>query len=128
MFVTDESHEVHDVRTAVELEELLARRYEIRGLRANSFWMCHEQDWPALGLLVRDDLAVLHYMGDGEGNDNFVSKGTTDDGGGTTLFIFGGQDQPVENHQIIMFAEAVRAAKDFLAAKELPTSIEWDEL
>jgi hypothetical protein len=130
MYVRDESDETRDVRTAAELEEVLARRYDIRGMRANSFWMCHETDWPALSMLVRDDLAVLDYMSDdGEGRGTFVSKGTGGGGGGEmTLFIFGGQDQPVVNYQIIPFAEAVRAAKEFLASTELPTSIQWDEL
>src|SRR5689334_5127117 len=100
MYVRDFEESV-EVRTVEELQWFLAKRYEVDGSQVNSFWMCFEEDWPALGMLVRDRLGVLDYMADGEGTA-FVSSGTTHalNGGDDVIFFLDRQPQPVITIQI----------------------------
>lgn len=115
--------EVHDDE---ELTAFLARRYQMDGAHVNSFWMSHAEEWPALGILARDDLACLDYMADSEGTA-FTSQGEVPGltKGGITEFRLDTQRQPVLNSKVVRFADAVRAAAEFLHAKELPGAVKW---
>lgn len=88
--------------------------------------MSHAEDWPALAMLVRDDLACLDYMAD-SGGTTFTSQGDVPalTKGATTEFRLDSQRRPVPNRRIIRYADAVRAAKEFMHTKDLPQCIKW---
>lgn len=107
-----------------ELDAFLARRYDRKGARVNSFWIWHVDEWPAMGLLVRDDLAYLDYMLE---DAAFVAPGGLPglDPDATTQFWFDDQREWIYNHLVIRPADAARAVREFLHATDLPKSIDW---
>jgi hypothetical protein len=115
--------------TIAELLEFLSRRYEIEGAQVNSFWMAHEDRYPCVGLLVRDDLASVDYMPDGS-QPGYSSAGTQLGlkKGDTTMFYFQRERQPVLNDSIISIGEAMRIAQEFMLFQGLPKSIKWTKL
>jgi hypothetical protein len=119
----------HDANSASELEKILQKRY---GSGANGFWLSHDNERsPAISLLVKGDLACLHYFPD-ELHPGFLSVGAIEEltPSETTTFFLDTPDQEQElpNSAVIRFSKAVEVAKDFYASKELPRSIRWLEL
>jgi hypothetical protein len=111
-----------------ELETILMKRY---GGGFNSFWLSYDSDeYPQIGLLVKGDLAYIHYFPK-EYDAGFTSVGTVSDlPGETTIFHLTktGDDASVLNEAVLPFSAALRAAKEFFSAKELPTSVDWERL
>lgn len=128
MFIRD-FEQTREIRAEHELVEFLARRHDKDGVRVNSFWMCHTEDVPAMGMMVREDFATVDYMADSEGTA-FTSLGEIPAlrKGGTTLFWFDERPVDVHTHLVIDFEDAVRAAKEFLQSPDLPKSIKWLQL
>jgi hypothetical protein len=110
-----------------DLEHFMAKRYRISGANVNSFWMRHETDYPALAILVRDDLAKADYLLPEGG---FASVGTVKSlkPGEMSIFCFDGMPQEVINDAVISCDAAVQIAKEFFSSKDLPSSIEWRKL
>lgn len=126
MFVRDNEVSI-EVTTDKELDQFLTRRYEMDGVSVNSFWLTHVQEWPALSILIRDELACLDFMDDGIA---FTSQGemTQLERNGMMEFKFESQRQPVPYSHIVSVAEAVRAAKEFLHTGDQPACIRWLKL
>jgi hypothetical protein len=125
MRITD-NRETVEVTNDRELEEFLARRFIMDGVHVNSFMMSHMEEGPAMGVLVREDLACLTYLADCRGTA-FASQGDLPAlvKNGMTEFRLDSQRQPVLNSQIVSFAESVQVAKEFMRAEDLPRSIRW---
>ncbi len=118
-----------NVESLVELNAALARRFTIDGAAVNSFWLTHKARFPALSILVRDDLASLWYSGD-EDSPGFISWGSMSilSKEGQTVFYLRREPQTIPNQSIVPFIEASWAAEGFLRTKELPAAINWREL
>lgn len=111
-----------------ELETALQRRFD----GVNSFWLSHSEGTkPSLSILVRDDLACLHYFPD-DSHPGFSSIGEVArlKPSGTTIFYMDNPDQEQEilNTAVIHFVRAIEVAREFFACKDLPSAIKWFEL
>ena len=118
-----------EVSDATELENSLNRRYS---QEANSFWLTHAPSKsPSLAILVKGDLASLNYFPGGN-SAGFRSvgevKGLNPEEMSTVYLDSPNQEQEVLNSSIVPFSDALKTAKEFLASKELPSTIEWFEL
>jgi hypothetical protein len=118
-----------EVADAGELAIVLARRH---GNGVNEFWLSHGNDrYPAISLLVKGDLAALHYLRN-ETGAGFRSAGNLANlaAGATTTFWIsaGGETIDVLNDAVMPFSVALAAAQEFLISRELPRSVEWFEL
>jgi hypothetical protein len=118
-------------RNAKDVNEL-ERALRSRHGDANSFWLSHgEETKPALSILVRGDLAYLHYFPN-DSHPGFASIGTVRElkPDHTTTFFLDtpDQEQEIMNNSIVSFSEAVQAAKAFFISKDLPAAIRWVEL
>ena len=112
-----------------ELEAILTRRYE--GSR-NTFWVSHgSEEYPTLGLFVKDDLACLFYL-PGEGDAGFCSQGLIKDSlPGEKIAFFtsrDGEEMNVLNEFVVSWSNALDAAREFFSSSDLPQSIEWFQL
>ncbi len=119
----------HEIKNDVELETALNKRY---GHDANSFWLTHNsKKYPSMALLVRGNFASINYFPQ-EDSAGFRSTGNVDGLAPGEMSIFyldsENQEQEILNDSIVSFADAVRAAKEFLSSSKLPSSIEWFEL
>ncbi len=98
----------------------------------NSFWLSHSDGTkPSLSMLVRGDLACLHYFpDDSHPGVSSIGEVAALKPGGTTIFFIDNPDQEQEilNSSVIHFAKAIEVAKEFFACKGLPRSIKWFEL
>lgn len=117
----------YEVNGIPELEAVLRRR---NGSGANAFWLSHVAGgYPTLSLLVKDDLAALHYMPkDREAGCRSVGKMTNLRRGESTKFStskHSADDVYVINDALMPFSAALAAAKEFLSSNELPQSVEW---
>jgi hypothetical protein len=123
---------VEDARGALEaedeasLEAALAVRYDHD---ANEFWLYGgDGPHPTLGILVRGDLADVHYL-PSEGHPGFRSLATQESKAeGTTTFYMGGEQQAAPNQFVVPFSKALEAAKEFLVSRQQPMCLDWFEL
>ncbi|HXA70012.1 MAG TPA: hypothetical protein VNW24_06160 [Stellaceae bacterium] len=121
----------HSVHSIAQLEQLLGVRFKDQ---ENEFWLrADKSDHPALSIMVKGDLAAIHYFPK-EGHAGHVSIGgkMNLDAKKMTKFSIGSLDPGatihVPNHLIVSFSEALEVAKEFFRSQELPRSIEWFEL
>jgi hypothetical protein len=120
---------LHEASSVSALESILMKRYKGE---FNSFWLSHRGARnPSLALLVRGDLANLHYFPH-QSHPGLVPTGNVaglSDGEMTVFHMdMGGEEVQVVNDAIIPFSSAVAAAKEFFASDTLPKSINWTEL
>jgi hypothetical protein len=117
------------VQAAEKLDSVLARRFEVEGSDANSFWLSHDDEYPCMLVLVRDGLATLWYTPH-EGMPGFVSAGPSDHPAPDlkTTFYCDRQKQETPNRLVVTFPEALQAAHEFLRSPSLPASLRWIEL
>jgi hypothetical protein len=120
---------LHDATSVNALEKILTKRYNEE---ANSFWLSHEnRRHPALTLLVKGNLAGLHYFPE-ESHPGFVPAGNTAGlkSGEMTIFYMdkGGEEMQIVNDAIVPFSSALAVAKEFFGSEALPKSIRWTEL
>lgn len=114
------------VHSTDELGEILRRRFD----RTNEFWLAHDgAKHPSLAILVRGDLACLHYFPT-EQHPGFLSQGYVEElnPSGATAFVIGGEETEIPNTAVIRLNEAVESAKEFLLSNALPKSTKWLEL
>jgi hypothetical protein len=102
---------VRDANSDEAIESALAERY---GSGVNSLWLCHGgAKYPALALLVRADLASLHYF-PRERHPGFRSVGVVEgqEPGESTAFCVTSlnDEQPIPNGSIVPFSTALSAA------------------
>jgi immunity protein Imm1 of predicted polymorphic toxin system len=130
MKMQDISGAIFDVSTEADVERILLKRY---GEGVNAFLLFHEPQtnlW--LSILVKDQLAILHYFPDEEDHPGYHSIGDMPSlpAEGRTVFFMRSlkEEEEMPNHAIVPFADALAAAKEFLVDTALPASIEWFEL
>jgi hypothetical protein len=119
----------HKVESVLQLESVLSDKY---AQNRNCFWLTHnDEKHPTLALLVNGELATLNYF-PREGHPGFVpAEGLGNvSGAGTTAFSIDEieQESEIPNEQVVSFAKAVTAAKNFFELKQLPQSMKWREL
>ena len=112
-----------------ELERIMSARHK-NGM--NEVLLTHDgHRFPLLSIQMRDDIATLHYMVEGD------RAGFTSIGGKLglppdedTVFGTGTPDEKIwiTNDAVVPFATALMAAKEFFQSEQLPRSIKWLEL
>ena len=112
------------------LETILTKKYR-NGY--NSFWLSHgSQEYPALSLLVKDDLATLTYIPNDQsaGYRSIGNIPTLKPGYSTSFSISNSpaDDVVVLNEAILPFSIALKVAKEFFVSERLPQSVQWLEL
>lgn len=124
----DDSKGTYQTKNSSELETVLQRRY---GPGLNSFWLSHDgESYPTVALLVKGDLACLHYFPK-DSHPGFLSIGPVQElkpDGATTFLLDNLDEAEMPNSSVVYFHQAVEVAKEFLASKELPKSVQWIEL
>jgi len=110
------------------LNIVLKRRY---GANANEFWLSADAPFPSLSILVRDDLASVHYFPE-EGHPGYSLVGGQSEleRGGSTIFFTNSPSEEIEiaNEMIVPFSIALQVAHQFFASPTRPTSHTWYEL
>jgi hypothetical protein len=121
----------HRVHSIAQLEQLLGVRFKDE---ENEFWLrAGKSDHPALSIMVKGDLAAVHYFPE-EGHAGYVSIGGKMNlyPSEMTIFRIGsldvGDTAYVPNESIVPFSDALGVAREFFLSQELPRSIEWLEL
>lgn len=102
---------------------------------ANSFWIyCEKDRYPAIHMLVRNDLAVLHYyVTEAEAGSRSVGEeipGVDIDPDENSIFYLSsnGEELEVWNDMVLSFRTAQKAIKEFLESYSKPRLIEWEDL
>ena len=111
------------------LDAVLTSRY---GTNANEFWLSLEDEkFPALAILVRDDLANVHYFPE-DGHPGYLLTESQPNAktGGSTVFFTNTPSEEVEigNEGVVPFSSALKAAHEFFSSTTLPTLEGWFEL
>jgi len=120
----DGTHSVHSV---AELEQLLGTRFKDQ---ENDFLLTADSsDYPRLSILVKGDLAAIHYFPkDGHAGHVALGGKMNLDPKKMTKFYIGhldaGDTIHVPSRLIVPFSEALKVAKEFFHSQELPRSIE----
>ena len=97
----------------------------------NAFWLSHGTDkFPAIGILVKGDLANIHYIPRSQ-EPGFVSvakvPGPRPDE--TSIFFVGpGEKIWVRNDAVVPFSDALKVAQEFAVSATMPKCIQWFEL
>lgn len=115
--------------TMDDLVKILQIRY---GDDVNEFWITNEdEENPCLAILVNKNYANVSYFPKA-GHLGFQSIGNIKDlsPNGYSVFYTNTPEEELEisNEMIILFEQALVAAKEFVITKEKPTSIDWYEL
>jgi hypothetical protein len=118
---------VWEVTSPDELEDILVKG---SNSTVNAFYLSHGSDeFPVLLLLLKGEHAWLNYLTK-DREPGFVSTGRLMglDPLQNTRFSIShhrADDLFVLNRQLIPFADAITAAREFLSSKDLPKSVEW---
>jgi hypothetical protein len=127
MLVCDLERE-HEAKNDAELEHALMKRY---GSGVNHFRLFRDRgEWPSLVVMVSGEVAWLYFLSSTE-HAGYHSLGVVPglDSSGSTRFVsLGPQEEHFPNDQLVPFADAVRAAKEFSVSGQLPQCIKWREL
>jgi Immunity protein Imm1 len=93
---------------------------------STSFWLFGEEKHPVLSVLVRGNLACVHFF-PREGHPGFASVGNESADASIT---FRGSTEAVEvsGACVVTFEQARQAAREFLLSRSLPASLRWSEL
>ena len=117
----------HSASDLSELEAILSRR---RPGNFNTFWLATESGgFPLLMILVKRDLAVLHYL-PVEDLPGLRSMGEVRS---RELIHFSISQNSADDIQepsdaLVTLGTAWEAAKEFFASRQLPRSVKWEEL
>jgi hypothetical protein len=112
-----------------DVESIMQQRFE-PGFGA--FWLSHhESGYPVLNVLIRDDLAALHFL-EQENEPGYLSIGNLPnvDLQGTTEFAIStcrGDDLIIPNKSLITIATALDATKEFFISGCRPKCVQWIE-
>ena len=116
-----------EIASEVELEEVLLRR---NASGVNHFHLFPAASkHPLLIMMVNGELAWLYFLSDSD-HVGCYARGTVPglDPKGRTRFVYvGPQDEERFNDQVVQFADAFRAAKEFFATRQLPRCLDWRE-
>jgi len=117
----------HIVNNIAELEAVLNRRHLGD---VNAFWLATESGgFPTLMVLVKECLAVLHYLPTAD-EPGLRSLGENQDGEIMHFSISPSSADDVQepSDAIVTLDAAWQAAKEFFDSRTLPQSIRWKEL
>lgn len=111
------------------LKKVLSKRF---GDDVNEFWITeNESDNPCLAILINKTLANLTFFPE-DGHPGFQSFGNENDlvPGGYSVFYTNTPEEEIEinNDMVIPVEDAVKAAEEFFANNEIPTSVKWMNL
>jgi len=126
----EDLREASEVINDAQLESLLSKRY---GNGANAFWLFGSTEkYPAMSILVKGDLATLHYFPrarhPGYRSIGLAAELGLDPEGMSVFYANEGEEQEIVNDSIVPFPHALAAAREFLASGRLPEALEWFEL
>lgn len=113
-----------------ELETILSKRY---GEGLNAFLLSHHSEkYPTLSILVKGDLAALHYI-PREREAGYRSAGKMPDMEPEGIASFSLSETPADdvgepNESVLPFSVAVSVAREFFVSNRLPSTIGWLEL
>jgi hypothetical protein len=116
-----------EANDAATLIVILSRRY---GEGYNGFWLSHVDQFPAISILVKDEMAYLHYFPE-DRHPGFHSYSDPPIWDRETIeFRLDNlsQKQQVDGEAVVPFAVALTVAKEFLASSVRPKSVNWREL
>jgi hypothetical protein len=119
---------VCDVTKLADIEAALSKRHD-GGV--NSFWLSHgAKKFPALGILVKGDLANVHYFPrDRDPGFASVAKVLGPRPEETsTFFVRPTEKIWVRNGAVIPFSDALKVAQEFAISTTIPKCIQWFEL
>lgn len=132
MQIIDYMNKIIDLKNEKQLIEILNINND---QQKNQFWLsqkidsCGVTQAPKLAVILREDLAVIHYISSCE---NYVSKGNIERlnvDEFTEFLIEKDPHHPLPNYQIVSFSDAIKVCIEFFRQPEvLPYSIEWEEL
>lgn len=90
-------------------------------------WMDLGGTYPAIQILVRDDLAFAYYYLDPDvaGYASLGSLERLPDGGRTEFWMAGKTPIWITNKEVIEVQTAVELAIEFASARDLPKRVEW---
>jgi len=113
-----------------DFEGILSERY---GTGVNAFWLSDDaREYPTLSILVKGDLAVLHYIPvENEAGFRSVGEIAGLDETGTTTFSISenAADDVIEpNAAVVPFSVALSVANEFFTSSRLPMALKWEEL
>jgi len=118
----------HDVEDDAAIEHVLSRR---NGSGMNQFRLfrgrAEADSWPSLIILVNGEIAWLYFLLSSE-HSGYHSVGAVpglDPQGRTKFVSLGPQDEEFSNDQVVPFASALQAAKEFSVAAQLPRCMDW---
>jgi len=117
-----------EVADPADIDAVLSKRH---GDGLNSFWLSHgAEDFPAINILVRADLAYVHYFPK-EREPGFASAAKVPGprSNGTTIFFeYPSEKMWVSNRAVIPFSDALRVAQEYAVSATRPKCIDWSEL
>jgi hypothetical protein len=119
---------VCDVTKPADIEAALNKRH---GGGINSFWLSHgAKKFPAIGILVKDDRAYVHYFPkDREPGFASVSNVIGPSPNETSIFFVRRTEKAwVRNGAVIPFSDALKVAQEFSISTTMPNCIQWFEL
>lgn len=121
----DGSLEVSDTSS---LEKALAAR---SARNANEFWLCGNERYPLLAIMICETLACLHYFPT-DGHPGFISvaKSCKLPQNVTVLFYTNTADEEIEvaSESAVPLQLALEAAREFFVSKNIPRCVDWVEL
>ena len=105
------------VTDSSSLRHVLAKRCS--PTESNDFWISGESRYPALAILVREQLSCLHFI-PRDGHPGFQSRGDANDRGQVTFFTNTSTEQiDVPNEAVVPFEQALHAAEEFAQSNSL---------
>jgi hypothetical protein len=116
-----------DVADLAGLEPVLKERF---GDGLNEYWLSFEgEEFPALAVLVRDELACVHYF-PADGHPGFVAlpRGEVAGVAGSVAFETNGAEVHAPRHLIVSFSDARHAVESFLTSRARDPHMNWVEL
>ena len=122
MFISVESENI-GCNSFEEYEKCI---FEKMQLKDAEIWISEngtQDDYPCLGILVKDDCVVINYFGEDE--TNFVTVGNNED---EEIVSFCNEQYEVAGYQIIDKKSACIAIMDFFLTKDKSDKLEWEEL
>jgi hypothetical protein len=127
MIIYNYSHE-YKTSDFSELEKIMSARHK-NGM--NEVLLAHDgHKFPLLSILMKDNIAALHYMVEGDRAGFASIGGKLGLPKGDTVFGTGNPDEKIwiTNDAVVPFATALTVAKEFFRSEQLPKSIKWLEL
>ena len=120
----DDYDSVCDVTKPADIAVALSKRH---GGGINSFWLSHAERYPAINIMVKGDLASVHYLPkDRDAGFVSVAKVPGLRANETSIFFVGPTEKIwVANDQVAPFSDALKVAQEFAISTTMPKCIQW---